>query len=357
MIVPVLHIGDLIAPIPIIQGGMGVGVSRAVLAAAVANEGGVGILSGAQMGYREPDFKAQPLQANLRAMVAEIRRARALSPKGIIGINFLVAMNHYKEMAKAAVEEGIDLIISGAGLPTDLPALVEGFKTKIAPIVSSARAAQVISKLWERHYNKAPDLVIVEGPEAGGHLGFSPEVLRGGQLPDLLGILREVVAAIAPYAERAHKPIPVVAAGGIFTGADIARAIGAGAAGVQIATRFVATEECDADIHYKQAYLDARKEDITIIDSPVGMPGRAIKTKFIQNVEKEPEHIKGCYLCLKGCNPSVAPYCISNALINAVNGNVDDGVVFVGSNAWRLNKIVTVKALMEELVSDARLYV
>ena len=303
MKLPALQIGDLTATVPIIQGGMGVGVSRACLAAAVANEGGVGILSGAQMGFMEPDFRQHTLQANLRAMIAEIRKARKLSPNGIIGINFLVAMNHYKEIARAAVEEGIDLIISGAGLPTDLPALVEGFKTKIAPIVSSGKAAQVISKLWERHYQKVPDLVVVEGPEAGGHLGFSADVLRGDAKPNLLDIVREVIEAVAPFAQKAQKQIPVVAAGGIFTGADIAKYINAGASGVQMATRFVATEECDADIKYKQAYIDARKEDITIIDSPVGMPGRALRNKFIQHLEAAQGTYKGVLPVLERLQP------------------------------------------------------
>jgi nitronate monooxygenase len=354
MLLPSLRIGDLSAAIPIIQGGMGIGVSRAGLAAAVANEGGVGILSGAMMGFREPDFKEHPLQANLRAMRSEIRKARALSPKGIIGINFLVAMNHYNEIVKAAVEEGIDLIVSGAGLPTDLPMLTEGSKTKIAPIVSSARAAQIICKLWDKRYHKVPDMVVVEGPEAGGHLGFASETLHAGDPPDLLVIVKEVIEAVAPFARNAQTRIPVVAAGGIFTGDDIAEYINAGAAGVQMATRFVATEECDADIRFKQAYIDAKEEDIVIIDSPVGMPGRAINNQYIRNLAKRPEPISGCYLCLKGCNPNVAPYCISNALINAVKGMVDAGVVFVGSNAWRLKKITTVKALMEELVAGAQ---
>lgn len=351
---PSLHIGDLTAVIPIVQGAMGIGVSRAGLAAAVANEGGVGILSGAQMGFMEPDFKQHPLQANLRAMIAEIRKARKLSPKGIIGINFLVAMNHYKEMVKAAVEEGIDLIISGAGLPAELPSLTEGFKTRIAPIVSSGKAAQVICKLWDRHYNRVPDMVVVEGPEAGGHLGFSPETLRGGSRPALLDIVRDVLQVVAPYGTKAQKSIPVVAAGGVFTGEDIAGCIRAGASGVQIATRFVATEECDADIRFKQAYINAKEEDIVIIDSPVGMPGRALKNGFIQKLAESRKQITGCYLCLNGCNPSIAPYCISDALINAVKGVVEAGVVFVGSNAWRLNKITTVKKLMEELANEAR---
>jgi nitronate monooxygenase len=352
MKLPALHIGNLVASVPILQGAMGIGVSRACLAAAVANQGGVGILSGVQMGFQEPDFKKSTLQANIRAMIAEIRKARKLAPKGIIGINFLVAMNHYKEIVKAAVEEGIDLIVSGAGLPTDLPGLVEGSDTKIAPIVSSGKAAGIIAKLWERHFKRAPDLVIVEGPEAGGHLGFSPETL-GGEKPELRNIVHEVIEALSPFEERAEKQIPVVAAGGVFTGADIAGCIQAGAAGVQMATRFVATDECDADARFKQAYLSARKEDIVIINSPVGMPGRALNNRFMRNQASQGNPINGCYLCLKGCNPAVAPYCISDALINAVQGDVDDGVVFVGSNAWRVDKMTTVKTLMDELRQEA----
>lgn len=355
MALPGLYIGGLMASVPIIQGAMGIGVSRAGLAAAVANEGGVGLLSGAQIGFMEPDFKQNPLAANLRTMAAEIRRARLLSPKGIIGINFLAAMNHYGEMVRAAVEDGIDLIVSGAGLPTELPELVEGSNTKIAPIVSSGKAAQVICKLWERHYHRAPDLVVVEGPEAGGHLGFSADVLRGGNKPALTDILRDVIQAVSPFAAIVRRPIPVVAAGGVFTGADIADCLKAGAAGVQMATRFVATQECDADEKFKQACIEAKKEDIVIIDSPVGMPGRALKNSFIQRLmsQNNAEPIIGCYRCLKGCNPAIAPYCISDALINTVKGIVDAGVVFVGSNAWRLNKITTVKTLMEELTREA----
>lgn len=355
MVLPELKINDLIAPIPIIQGGMGIGVSRAGLAAAVANEGGVGIISGAMMGYLEPDFKEHPLQANLRAMRSEIRKARELSPKGIIGINFMVAMNNYNEIVKAAVGEGIDLIISGAGLPMDLPALVEGSKTRKAPVVSSGRAAQLICKLWDKHYHMVPDLIVVEGPDAGGHLGFASEALRSGIHPNLLEIVRDVIQVTETYSQKAQKQIPVVAAGGIFTGEDIADCISAGAAGVQIATRFVATDECDADIRFKQAYIDARKEDIVIIDSPVGMPGRALNNRFIQNMMHRTEPVLDCYHCLKGCNPTIAQYCISDALIHAVKGDVDDAVVFVGSNAWRLNKIIPVSILMKELVHDAQL--
>ncbi len=333
---------------------MGVGVSRSRLAAAVANAGGIGIISGVQAGFREPDFVIDNLAANVRALGKEIQKARALSPQGIIGVNILVAINHYKETVLAAVEHGIDLVVSGAGLPTDLPALVQGTKTKIAPIVSSGRAAEVIARLWDRRYHYAPDLVVVEGPEAGGHLGFNTEQLTDPtKKPRLLDLVREVVDALQPFVAKYKKAIPVVAAGGIWDGRDIARCLQAGASGVQMATRFVGTEECDAHPNFKAAYLAARPEDIQIIASPVGMPGRAIRNRFIRHVETQDIDFGHCYECIRTCNPATSPYCISRALVDSVQGNADDGLVFCGSNAARLDRITTVPALIQELVTEA----
>ncbi|WP_026476887.1 NAD(P)H-dependent flavin oxidoreductase [Alkaliphilus transvaalensis] len=353
MKLPSLRIGDLIANIPIIQGGMGVGVSLSGLASAVANEGGVGVISGVQVGYRESDFETNCDEANVRGLIKEIRKARELSPDGILGVNLLVAINNYKDMVKAAVEEKIDLIISGAGLPTELPALVKGSKTKIAPIVSSGKAAALMTKLWQKKFNYTPDLVIVEGPEAGGHLGFSMEQLQADEKPDLHSIVKEVMEALNPFKQSNGESIPVVAAGGIFDGLDIAKYIKAGVSGVQMSTRFVTTHECDADIKFKEAYLNAGEEDIQLVKSPVGMPGRAIRNAFIKALESDRIPIKKCYNCLKPCDPGVSPYCISTALINSVKGNVENGLIFVGSNAYRLDKIVSVKELIRELVSEA----
>lgn len=353
MKLPPLKMGDLVAAVPIIQGGMGVGVSLARLASAVANEGGVGVISCAQIGFKEEDFESNTLEANLRALRKEIRLARSISPNGVLGINIMVAMNNYKDMVAASVEEGIDLIISGAGLPTELPGLIKGSKTKIAPIVSSGKAASVITKLWERKFSYIPDLVVVEGPEAGGHLGFSMDQLTSEEKPELLDIVKEVIQALKPYEEKHGKSIPVVAAGGIYTGADIAKCLSIGAAGVQIATRFVATEECDAHIDYKMAYINSREEDITLVKSPVGMPGRAIQNAFLDKLKLGKVPVKRCYDCLKPCEPANTPYCISKALIEAVKGNLDNGLIFTGSNAYRLSKIVTVKELMKELAEEA----
>jgi len=352
MKLPPLQIGDLIAKLPIIQGGMGVGVSLSGLAGAVANEGGIGVISSVQIGFKEPDFETNTLEANLRALKKEIRKAREISPKGIIGVNIMVAVNNYEKIAMAALEEGIDIIISGAGLPMTLPSIVEGFKTKIAPIVSSGRAAAVICKMWDKRHNRVPDLVIVEGPDAGGHLGYTREELISGDGPKLDEILVEVIKEVKVYEEKYGKTIPVVAAGGIYTGKDIVKYMNLGAAGVQIATRFIGTEECDADIKYKEAFISAKKEDIQIVVSPVGMPGRAMRNKHIIELEKGPIKVTKCFNCLKPCNPAETPYCISKALIEAVQGKVDDGLIFTGTNGYRIEKIVTVKEIMDELVTE-----
>lgn len=353
MKLPSLTIGDLTIQKPIIQGGMGIGVSRSGLASAVANEGGMGVISGVLLGFLEPDFETNPLEANIRALRKEIRAARKLSPNGVIGVNFLAAVNDYEELVKAAVEEGIDVIFSGAGLPTKLPELVQGSKTKIAPMASSGRTAAVICKMWDKRYNRTPDLIVVEGPDAGGHLGFSMEELMSESRPTLESALKDVLEEIRPFEEKYKKKIPVVAAGGIFTGEDIARYIRLGASAVQIATRFIATDECDAHINFKNAIIKAKDGDIEIIKSPVGMPGRALKNQFAEKIKINPLKIDRCSKCMKSCHAQEAKFCIVEALIRAVNGNVQDGLVFTGTNAYRVNEIVSVKALMNELVSEA----
>lgn len=356
MKLPPLIIGDLKADIPVVQGGMGVGISGYRLAGTVASYGAVGIISGVQIGFKEPDFETNTVEANIRALRKQIKKAREISPKGIIGLNLMVAISCYDELVKTAVEENIDLIISGAGLPIMLPSLVEGSNTKIAPVVSSAKAAKVICKMWDKKHNKIPDLVVVEGPNAGGHLGFSMEELTDMDSINLEKIVESVIQEVKPFEEKYGRKIPVICAGGIYSGKDIAKYIKLGAAGVQIATRFIATEECDADIKYKQAFIDCKKEDIELVVSPVGMPGRAIRNAFIEKIKNKNEPITKCYNCLKPCNPKNTPYCISKALINAVNGDIDNGLLFTGSNAYKIDKIVTVKQLLDELVAECEEY-
>lgn len=348
-----LKIGNLISKYPIIQGGMGVGVSMHNLAGNVAKEGGIGIISTADIGYQDEEFNKEPMKANLKAIGNEIEKAREIAPKGIIGVNIMVALNNYAEIVKECVKNKIDLIISGAGLPKDLPSFVKGTKTKIAPIVSSGRAAKLISKVWMSKYNYVPDMIVIEGPEAGGHLGFKPEELTPENKPKLEDITKDVLKEVKEIENETGKEIPVVVAGGIFNGKDIAKFIKLGAKGVQIASRFVATKECDASEEFKQAYVNAKKEDIKIIKSPVGMPGRAIRNEFIKKVEENKEKITKCYRCIKTCNPAETPYCITKALINAVRGNINEGLIFCGSNVDKIKQITTVKELMQELVQDA----
>ena len=348
MNLPQIKIGDKVTKFPIIQGGMGIGVSLSNLASAVANYGGIGVISGVQIGFREEDFQRNSSQANERALAKEIRKARELSPEGILGVNLMVAIQNYKELVAVCVKEKIDLIISGAGLPSELPQFVKGSQTKLAPIVSSGKAAAVITKLWKKRYDYLPDLVVVEGPEAGGHLGFSLEQLKG-DVPSLKDIVKDVMNALKPFEEESGRKIPVIAAGGIFDSNDVKEFLQLGCNGVQIGTRFAATHECDASLEFKQAYVDAKEEDIQIVLSPVGMPGQAIMNPFMKKVKLERQKVTKCYNCLQPCNPANTPYCISNALINSVQGNGDEGLIFIGKNGHRINKIVSVKRLIDEL--------
>jgi nitronate monooxygenase len=347
-----LRIGSLTAKLPIIQGGMGVGISLSGLSSAVANEGGIGVIATAGIGMNEPDFSSNFLEANIRALRKEIRKARELT-KGILGVNIMVALSNFSDMVRTSIDEGIDIIFSGAGLPLNLPQFLNStIKTKLVPIVSSARATGIIVKKWSEKYNCLPDAVVVEGPLAGGHLGFKEQMI-GDPEYSLEKLIPEVILAIKPYEERYKKPIPVIAAGGIYTGEDIYRFFQLGASGVQMATRFVTTHECDASAKFKQTYIDSRKEDIVIIKSPVGMPGRAIKNAFLDEVSRGKRKPFKCpYHCIITCDYKNSPYCIAFALINAKKGNLSHGFAFAGENAYRAKGIISVKELIETLIIE-----
>ncbi len=339
-----LKIGNLCPRIPVIQGGMGVGVSLSGLASAVARAGGIGIISTAQIGFRDKDFAKTPIACNLKAVGEEIKKAKELSAGGIIGVNIMVATRQYEEYVKAAVRAGADCIISGAGLPLNLPELTKDATTKIAPIVSSKKSLSVISKYWLKKYNRKPDFVVVEGPKAGGHLGFTRQELEDYTPETYDEEVKEIIAC----AEELDKDMPVVVAGGVYTGEDMKHYLAMGASGVQLGTRFVTTEECDASDAYKQAYIKAKKEDIVIVDSPVGMPGRAIHNAFLDKVKAGERFMRGCRQCIKSCDPAKVPYCITEALINAVEGRLDEGLIFCGENAYRAEKIERVEDIMKE---------
>ncbi len=344
---------DLEAKIPIIQGGMGIGISMSNLAGAVAREGGVGILSAAQAGYEEENFEEDFLNATLKALGEQIQKAKELSENnGIIGVNIMRAAKDYERYVSCCVENGVELIISGAGLPTELPILLKDTNTKFAPIVSSLKALKLLFQTWDRRYQKIADMVIIEGPMAGGHLGFNQKELT--YYKENPNAYEEEVVAILSYVrgfEETYGHIPVVFAGGVYDQADIQKYIELGCDGVQMATRFVATYECDASMEFKEAYIQAKEEDIEIMQSPVGLLGRAIQNEFLEKVladEKFP--IKKCHQCLKKCSVTSVPFCITEALISAVKGNLNQALLFAGENVYKVKEIVSVRELMKELV-------
>jgi len=347
-----LKIGNLAIAVPVIQGGMGVGISLSGLAAAVANEGGIGVISSAGLGLLYKHFSKNFLEASILGLKEEIKRARE-NTLGVIGVNIMVAMSNFADMVKTSISEKVDLIIAGAGLPLDLPSfLKKESKTKLVPIVSSARAAKIICEKWKANYNYLPDAVIVEGPKAGGHLGFKEEQISNQEY-SLEKLVPEIKNELKTIEEKYNKKIPLIAAGGIYTGEDIRKIIELGAEGVQMGTRFVTTEECDASSGFKQSYINATEKDIEIIKSPVGMPGRAILSNFLTKVkEGKKQPIKCPFKCIKTCDINKSPYCIITALINALKGNFENGYAFAGSNAFRATKISSVKELFQSLFRE-----
>jgi nitronate monooxygenase len=331
---------------------MGVGISLSGLASAVANQGGIGVIASTGIGMKEPDFRNNFVEANIRALRREIRTARENSD-GIIGLNVMMANTNHPDFFRTAIEEEIDIIFSGAGLPLGLPGYLNGSThTKLVPIISSARAAHVVCKRWLHHYDYLPDAVVVEGPRAGGHLGFTEKQIDDPAFA-LERLIPEVLEAVDLYASKYGKKIPVIAGGGIYSGRDIRTYLDMGAGGVQMGTRFVATFECDADPAFKQMYVDARPEDIVIIKSPVGMPGRAIRNQYLDDVESGIRQPYSCpYHCISTCDYTNSPYCIAQALIAAQKGKFKHGFAFAGANAHRVTEIVSVQALFGELLEE-----
>jgi NAD(P)H-dependent flavin oxidoreductase YrpB (nitropropane dioxygenase family) len=351
MKIPTLQIGNITAELPIVQGGMGVRVSLASLASAVAEEGGIGTISSIGLGDIEAS-KNDYEKMSREALEREIRKAK-IATNGNIAVNFMGVLSNVDDLILAAVREGIKIIVYGAGLPAKLPGLVEDDSVNLVPIVSSARVAEFILRSWNKRYERIPNALILEGPLAGGHLGFSVDQLDQPDKYSLDNILPEILETVKPYEDKYGKKIPVIAAGGIFDGKDIARMLCLGASGVQMATRFVCTEECGVSQEFKQNYLDAKEEDIVIIKSPVGMPGRAIQNKFLDDLEIKGKLKINCpYRCLTACKVSDARYCIAQALLNSYFGDVDHGLIFCGQNAYRIDKIVTVKELITGLLSE-----
>jgi nitronate monooxygenase len=351
-----LKIGDLEVKFPIVQGGMGVGISLSRLAAAVANEGGIGIISASAIGMLEPDYMRNYRQASLRALHREITKAKSLT-KGVIGVNIMMALTDHEELIKTSIDAQADIIILGAGLPLKIPAMLadsgyHNIHTKLAVKVSSAKAARLIFQFWADRYNIIPDAVVVEGPMAGGHLGFKKSELQGILAP-LPQLIRETVEAVHPFEHQFSKDVPVIAAGGIYNGTDMFAIMQAGAKGVKLGTRFVTTHECDASIEFKQTYLDCNSEDIMLIDSPVGLPGRVINNDFVEQIKQgNSKPFKCIWHCLIPCDFKKAPYCIAQALFNAARGNMNEGFAFSGTNGYRATEIQSVSEVFTELIEE-----
>lgn len=346
------NIGDLKIKVPIIQGGMGVGISLSGLASAVANMGGIGIISTVAIGLTNKNPLSNYKSNNIETLRSEIRKAREKS-KGVIGVNIMSVLTNFSDMVKTSIDEGIDIIFAGAGLPLDLPKYLEkGMKTKLVPIVSSGRAASILCDKWNQNYNYLPDAFVVEGPKAGGHLGFKADQLLN-ENNKLENLVEEVLKVTDSVKERFNKMIPVIAAGGIYSGKDMFQIMKRGAAAVQLGTRFVATEECDASIEFKNAFIEAKDEDIEIIKSPVGMPGRTIFNQFLREAIDGKRRPKFChYNCIKSCNPKTTAYCIADALVQAYRGNLKDGFVFTGTNAGKIFEITTVSKIFSEMKTE-----
>jgi len=352
-----LKIGNLIVKIPIIQGGMGVAISLSGLASAVANQGGVGVISAVGIGMTEGDSIKNFRKANMKALRKEIWKARGLSPDGVIGVNIMLAASDFDDLLDVAIDEKIDIVFVSAGLPLKNPInlpveVLENSGVKIIPKVSSAKAANFIFKYWSNQYNRVPDGIVIEGPLSGGHQGFRKKDLIDPQIK-LSDLIEETVKVLKPFEEKFNKEIPVIAAGGIYTGNDIYKIMQSGAKAVKMGTRFVPTFECDADEKFKESYISAKKEDIVLIDSPVGLPGRVVKNKFVEDILKGIKKPVNCpWKCLKTCDYKEVSFCIAQALFNAAQGKMEEGFAFAGTTAYLTERLQSVKEIFDELIAD-----
>jgi nitronate monooxygenase len=332
---------------------MGVNVSSFSLVSAVSKEGALGVIAAVGLGEAINSSESDYRKRSNEGFRLSIRETRKHTDKPF-GVNIMCALTNYDDLVAVAEEEKVDVIISGAGLPMKLPSLVKNPKTKLLPIVSSGRAAKIICTTWKKKYDRLPDALVVEGPLAGGHLGFSHAELADPVNFNLDNILVDVIAVAKSFETDQHK-IPVIAAGGIFDGKDIARVMKLGASGVQMATRFVCTHECDVSQKYKEMYINAKEEDIVVIQSPVGLPGRVVNSEFVRRITAGEKIDFNCpFRCLSTCDPKKVNYCIAKSLINASRGELDKGFAMCGSNAYRINKIVSVKELIRELLDEVK---
>ena len=355
-----LKIGKYEIKYPIFQGGMGLGISWDKLAGSVSLEGGLGIISSVGTGYYEnrkfidKELNAKPFGSenfySTKGLRAVIENARKICGDLPLGVNIMYAANDYARVVKDACEAGINIIVSGAGLPTNLPEFTQNFKEiALVPIVSSAKALKIICKRWLQRYERLPDAVVLEGPLSGGHQGFTYEQCLDPEF-SLFNLIPQVKAEIKEWGD-----FPLIAAGGIWDKNDIEKAISLGANGVQMGTRFIGTHECDADIGFKEVLLAAEEKDIELIKSPVGYPARGIRTNLINLVDKRMgpkiQCISNCVSpCQRGKEAKQVGYCIADRLFDAYSGKKESGLFFTGANGYKLKELISVKELMHKLV-------
>jgi len=355
-----LKIGKYIIEKPIVQGGMGLGISWDQLAGTVSSEGGLGVISSVGTGYYKNKEYAKKLVANRplsevnfyskEGFHAIIDNARKICGDKPLAANVLYAINDYGRVVRDACEGGVNIIITGAGLPTNMPEFTEGYPdVALVPIVSSAKALKIICKRWQKRYNRLPDAVILEGPKSGGHQGFTYEQC-GMEEYQLENLVKPVVEEAALWGG-----MPVIAAGGVWDKKDIEEMLSYGASGVQMGTRFIGTFECDAHANFKKVLLDAKEEDIILMSSPVGYPAQGVVSNLTHMVEKkEGPAIKCISNCVSPCNrgeeAKIVGFCIADRLSDAYEGNIETGLFFSGKNGYKLDKIITVKELMQKLI-------
>ncbi len=353
MKIPTLKINNKTVKFPIIQGGMGIRISLSKLANACMKSGIVATISAAQVGFLKKGFRKDPLNTRHQALEEEISKIRKENPNGVLGVNLMHAINDYDKYARFLAKQDIDFIVSGAGLPFDLPEYIKGSKVKGAFIISSGRAARLMLRKWDRGYSYMPEFIVCEGPLAGGHLGFSKEDFESGNVKDLEDIVKETKEVVKPFEEKYGIHIPIIAAGGIHDGHDMARMIEAGSDGVQIATRFIATPECDASEEYKEMIVNSKEEDIVRVSSPAGLPGRAVKNFLTEQLKVANIKVSYCVNCLKTCKKQGIPYCITEQLGNSASGD-NKGLIFTGAKAHLINKIETVDAIVKRIINECR---
>ncbi len=348
-----LTINKKVVKFPIIQGGMGIRISLSKLANACINCGILATIIAAQVGFLNKNFKKDPIGENKIELNKEISKVRAENKDGILGVNLMHAINDYDVYARFLATQDIDFIVSGAGLPLDLPEYLVGSNVKAAFIISSARAANIVLKSWDRRYKYMPEFIVCEGPLAGGHLGFSKEQMLTGEYDSLEKIVAETKVVVKFYEDKYNVHIPIIAGGGVHDGKDMATMLKAGADGVQIATRFIATHECDASDEYKQMIIDSKEEDIVTVASPAGLPGRAVRNYLTETLKKRNLKLNYCVNCLKTCKKVGIPYCITEQLGNSSNGD-KKGLIFTGAKAYLVEKMDYVENIVNEIITECK---